>query len=64
MAQAEASVAVALPDADVFGPTPVPVAPIVSGHSQVLSTEQVGRLRSSPHLRLIRSAFRGSRERS
>ena len=36
MAQAEASVAVTLLDADVFGPAPVPVAPIVSGHSRVL----------------------------
>ena len=57
MAQAEASMAVALPDADVFGPAPIPVAPIVSGHSQVLSVEQVERLRSLPHLGLIRSAF-------
>ena len=39
MAQAEASVAVALPDADVFGPAPVPTAPTVSGHSWVLSVE-------------------------
>ena len=64
MAHAEVSVAMVLPDADVFGPAPVPAAPTVSGHSRVLSVEQVERLRSSPHLRLIHSAFRGSRERS
>ena len=36
----------------------------ISRHSRVLSVEQVERLRSLRHLGLIRSAFRGSRERS
>ena len=62
MALAEASVAVALLDVDVFGPNPAPVvaAPTVLRHSMVLSAEQIERLRSLPHLELLRSAFRGS----
>ena len=65
MAQAEASVAVALPGAAMFGSSPAPVAATsVSGHSRALTVEQIERVRSSPHLEMLRSALRGSREGS
>ena len=62
MAETQAAVAVVLPDAEF--PGPVVAAPSVSAHSRVLSAQQIARARSSPHLGLLRSLLRGSRERS
>ena len=66
VAQAEAVVATVFPDADVLGPAPAPVAaaPMVSTHSRVLSVGQIAREWSSPHVGLLRSLLRGSRDRS
>ena len=66
LAQAEAAVAVVLPDVDILGPVsaPVAVAPILSAHSTVLSAEQIERVQSSLHLGLLRSILRGSQDRS
>ena len=64
--QTEAVVESVLLDADVADlmPAPVAAAPAGLGHSRVLTAEQVARARSSPHLRLLRSILRVSRERS
>ena len=61
MAQAEASVTVALPSAAIFdsAPTLVVTAATVSGHSKALTVEQIERVRSSPHLEMLCSALRG-----
>ena len=65
MAQAEASAAVALPGAVLFYPTPIPVAAAsVLGHSRAFTVEQIETAQSSPHLEMLHSALRGSRERS
>ena len=66
LAQAQAAVAAVLPYADILGPALAPVAATltVSAHSRVLSAEQIARVRSSPHLGLLRSILRGSWERS
>ena len=65
MAQAEASVVVALPGAAIFYSAPSPVAAAsVSGHSRALTAEQIERARSSRYLEMLRSALQGSRERS
>ena len=66
LAQAQAVVAMVLLDADILGPAPAPTAavPTVSLHSKVLSAEQIARARSPPHLGLLCSVFRGSRDQS
>ena len=62
MAETQAVVAAVLPDAEF--PGPVAAAPSLSAHSRVLLAQQIARARSSPHLGLLRSLLRGSRERS
>ena len=64
LVQAEVAVAMVIPDADILGlvPAPVAAAPTVSGHSRALTAEQLARARSSPHLGLLRSILRGSQE--
>ena len=65
MAQVEASVAMALPGAAIFGSAPIPVtAVLVSGHSRALTVEHIERVRSSPHLEMLRFTLRRSREGS
>ena len=62
MAETQATVAAVLPGVDI--PSPVAAAPSVSAHSRVLSAQQIARAQASPHLGLLRSLLRGSRERS
>ena len=64
--QTETAVATVLPDADMAGlmPAPLATAPAGSEHSRVLTVEQITRARSSPHLEMVRSILRGSQERS
>ena len=61
MAQAKVSVAVALLGAAIFSSALAPVAAAsVSGHSKALTVEQIERVRSSPHLEMLRFVLRGS----
>ena len=64
--QTELAVATVLPGSDIAGlmPTPVAAAPTGSGHSGALTAEQITRARSSPHLEMVRSILRASRERT
>ena len=62
MAEAQAIVAAVVPDADI--PGPVAATPVGSMHSRALTAEQISRARSSPHLEMVRSILRASRERS
>ena len=62
----EMAVATVLPGSDIAGlmPTLVAATPTGSGHSRALTAEQILRARSSPHLEMVRSILRASRERS
>ena len=64
--QTEMVVATVLPGSDIAGlmSAPVAVAPAGSGHSRALIVEQISRARSSPHLEMVRSILRASRERT
>ena len=66
LVQTEAAIATVLPDVDMAGlmPAPVAAAPVGSGHSRVLTAEQIARARSSPHVQMVRSILREPRERS
>ena len=64
--QMKVAVTTVLPGTDIAGlmPALIAAAPAGSGHSKVLTVEQIARARSSPHLEMVRSILRGSRERS
>ena len=64
--QTEMAVATVLPGFDIAGLMLAPVAAtsVGSGHSRALTVEQITRARSSPHLGMVRSILRASRERT
>ena len=64
--QTEMAIAIVLPDFDIAGlmPAPIVAAPVGLGHSRALTAEQITRARSSPHLEMVRSILRASRERT
>ena len=64
--QTETAVVTVLPGVDIAGLMPASVVAALAGlgHSRALTAEQITRARSSPHLEMVRSILRASRERT